>query len=85
MYEVLHVSDQQTDFGCFSRYINLWCFDGEVINVTDANYEKYNTSSVLECCMQDQVKATCYAWYFECMCYIRIHSTNKENTHLLMA
>ena len=55
MYICTLLTDQQTDFGCFSQLITLWCFDGGVINVTDAYYGQYSESCDGECCMPDQV------------------------------
>ena len=47
--------DRQTDFGCFSQIITLWCLDGGVINVTEAYYGQYITPcDSNECCMPNQ-------------------------------
>ena len=53
---LLFFSVLQTDFSCLSDFITPWCFDGGVINITDAYYGLYNTECPeAECCMPDQV------------------------------
>ena len=54
--QLSHFADEQTNFGCFSQLITLWCTDGGLINVTDAYYGVYSEPcNSGECCVPDPV------------------------------